>query len=243
MSQFLSKRVSNYELFFDLAVVLAIGQLTSAIHLNHIGLQEVLAFITTNIIIFNIWHNEVLYFNKYGDSRLQDIYTIIALMFIVGNISLNFSLNIKGYYAGNPQLMLFNFLLMLAYAFIALKYFLKGKKLGFSHNIKLSILSQLSYSLPLAGLALGLLSLNIWTALIYLLPNLPSYLQQKILQSSAGQLPAYRWTSAFGNSFNLWRIRYCYYQNLSFKRSAFNWIHALFWNGNTFCFFIWDKLF
>lgn len=61
MSQFLSKRVSNYELFFDLAVVLAIGQLTSAIHLNHIGLQEVLAFITTNIIIFNIWHNEVLY--------------------------------------------------------------------------------------------------------------------------------------------------------------------------------------
>ncbi|MCB4986093.1 low temperature requirement protein A, partial [Streptococcus mutans] len=55
MSQFLSKRVSNYELFFDLAVVLAIGQLTSAIHLNHIGLQEVLAFITTNIIIFNIW--------------------------------------------------------------------------------------------------------------------------------------------------------------------------------------------
>ena len=96
MSQFLSKRVSNYELFFDLAVVLAIGQLTSAIHLNHIGLQEVLAFITTNIIIFNIWHNEVLYFNKYGDYRLQDIYTIIALMFIVGNISLNFSLNIKG---------------------------------------------------------------------------------------------------------------------------------------------------
>lgn len=93
-------------------------------------------------------------------------------MFIVGNISLNFSLNIKGYYAGNPQLMLFNFLLMLAYAFIALQYFLKGKKLGFSHNIKLSILSQLSYSLPLAGLALGLLPLNIWTALIYLLPNL-----------------------------------------------------------------------
>lgn len=189
MSQFLSKRVSNYELFFDLAVVLAIGQLTSAIHLNHIGLQEVLAFITTNIIIFNIWHNEVLYFNKYGDSRLQDIYTIIALMFIVGNISLNFSLNIKGYYAGNPQLMLFNFLLMLAYAFIALQYFLKGKKLGFSHNIKLSILSQLSYSLPLAGLALGLLPLNIWTALIYLLPNLLPIFSRKFYNHQLVNFP------------------------------------------------------
>lgn len=168
---------------------MAIGQLTSAIHLNHIGLQEVLAFITTNIIIFNIWHNEVLYFNKYGDSRLQDIYTIIALMFIVGNISLNFSLNIKGYYAGNPQLMLFNFLLMLAYAFIALQYFLKGKKLGFSHNIKLSILSQLSYSLPLAGLALGLLPLNIWTALIYLLPNLLPIFSRKFYNHQLVNFP------------------------------------------------------
>ena len=74
---------------------------------------------------------------------------------------------------------------MLAYAFIALQYFLKGKKLGFSHNIKLSILSQLSYSLPLAT--------SQYLDGSYLSPaQSSSYLQQKILQSSAAQLPAYR---------------------------------------------------
>lgn len=176
MSQFLAKRVSNYELFFDLAVVLALGQLTSAIHLNHIGLWEIIAFITTNIIIFNIWHNEVFYFNKYGDSRLIDIYTVIALMFVVGNIALNFNLDLSQYHAGSPKAMLFNLLLMMAYAIIALQYFLKGRKLGFTHNIKLDIATQLLYSLSLTGFALGLLPINGWTILVYLLPNiLPVY--------------------------------------------------------------------
>ena len=32
MSKIVSKRVSNYELFFDLSFVLAISQMTSAIH-------------------------------------------------------------------------------------------------------------------------------------------------------------------------------------------------------------------
>lgn len=55
MPKILSKRVSNYELFFDLAVVLAIGQLTSAMHISHIGGMEIFAFIMANIILFNIW--------------------------------------------------------------------------------------------------------------------------------------------------------------------------------------------
>lgn len=54
MPKILSKRVSNYELFFDLAVVLAIGQLTSAMHISHIGGMEIFAFIMANIILFNV---------------------------------------------------------------------------------------------------------------------------------------------------------------------------------------------
>ena len=50
MPKILSKRVSNYELFFDLAVVLAIGQLTSAMHISEIGGMEIFAFIMANII-------------------------------------------------------------------------------------------------------------------------------------------------------------------------------------------------
>ncbi|MCW8485425.1 hypothetical protein OQG76_01305 [Streptococcus macedonicus] len=41
MPEFLAKRVSNYELFFDLAFVLGISQLISSIHLSHVGVQEI----------------------------------------------------------------------------------------------------------------------------------------------------------------------------------------------------------
>lgn len=189
MPKFLSKRVSNYELFFDLAVVLAIGQLTSAMHISHIGGMEIFAFIMANIILFNVWINEVFYFNKYGDSRIHDIYTIIALMFVIGNIALNFDVDFDHFYAGSSVVRIFNLLLMAAYAIIALQYFLKGRKLGFSQDIKLSMWTQIIFALAPAGFALGLIPVNLWTMGLYLIPNLLPLLTQRYFDHRSVNFP------------------------------------------------------
>ncbi len=73
MSKIVSKRVSNYELFFDLSFVLAISQMTSAVHIEPLNWQQIVAFITINIVMISIWNNEAYYYNKYGDSRMIDI--------------------------------------------------------------------------------------------------------------------------------------------------------------------------
>ncbi|WP_267471753.1 hypothetical protein [Streptococcus macedonicus] len=36
---------------------------------------------------------EVFYYNKYGDSRRIDIFSVIVLMFVVGNLALTFDMN------------------------------------------------------------------------------------------------------------------------------------------------------
>lgn len=172
MAQTLAKRVSNYELFFDLAIVLAIGQLTESIHLSHIGVYEILSFIVTNIILFNVWINEVLYFNRYGDSRVHDIYTVSALMFVLGNIALNFNMDFKSYSTGNLNEKIFNTLLISSYAIIILQYYFKGKKVGFTKDIKISLLVPTIYIATLLPLAFGIIPVNILTIVIYLLPNI-----------------------------------------------------------------------
>ncbi|SUN60558.1 hypothetical protein [Streptococcus macedonicus] len=69
---------------------------------------------------------EVFYYNKYGDSRRIDIFSVIVLMFVVGNLALTFDMNMVHLYAGHPTVIIFNWLLILAYAIIALQYFSKG---------------------------------------------------------------------------------------------------------------------
>lgn len=115
-----AKRVSNYELFFDLALVLAIGQLTSAIHVDQIGWEEVVTFVLSNLILSVVWINEVFYYEKYGDSRRIDIFTVIALMFFLGNLALNFNYSsvATSLVAGSPNVMVFNSLLIASYLVI-----------------------------------------------------------------------------------------------------------------------------
>lgn len=109
MSEIIAKRVSNYELFYDLVFVLATSSLTGLLHGDHIGLREILTFITANLIIMTLWINETIYLNKYGERDLLDIFTIIASMFVVGQLSLNFSHDFKAtgptlYYLFDPVL-------------------------------------------------------------------------------------------------------------------------------------------
>lgn len=170
MTKHLAKRVSNYELFFDLAVVLAIGQLTTAIHIDTINVSNVLFFLGGSIILLNIWNFEAIYYNKYGDSRRADIYTVILLMMWLGNLALayNFDINVLTKDPGNT--VIFNSMLVLAYATIAAQYFFKGKKLGFSQDIKSNIILQIIYLVPLVPVALGLLPYSHWVLAYSVLP-------------------------------------------------------------------------
>lgn len=174
MSTHKSKRVSNYELFFDLAVVLAIGQLTSAIHIASIGFNEVFSFLSGAVIILSIWNNEAFYYNKYGDSRRDDIYTIIALMLWIGNLALSFNFDINFLRENPSNLIIFNTMLILSYATIALQYYLKGRQLGFSQHIKFRIILQFIYLLPLVPLATGLVPApyNNYVLLVVFIPFL-----------------------------------------------------------------------
>lgn len=170
MIKHLAKRVSNYELFFDLAVVLAISQLTSAIHVASIGFNEIFSFLAACVIILNIWNNEALYYNKYGDSRRDDIYTIIALMLWIGNLALTFNFDIAYLQAHPRNAQIFNSLLILCYGTIGLQYYLKGRVLGFTSNIKTNIVLQLIYLLPLIPVAVGIFPYNHLVLSFYFLP-------------------------------------------------------------------------
>ena len=139
MSKIVSKRVSNYELFFDLSFVLAISQMTSAIHIEPLNWQQIVAFITINIVMISIWSNEAYYYNKYGDSRMIDIYSVIFLMLWVGNLALNINFDLDILANNQLTVIAFNCFLILAYPTIALQYYLKGLKLGFNRVMKFHI--------------------------------------------------------------------------------------------------------
>ena len=170
MSQHKAKRVSNYELFFDLAVVLAIGQLTSAIHLDHLGFSEILSFAAAGVIMLNIWNNEAIYYNKYGDSRRIDIYSVIALMLWMGNLALSYNFDVHYLSQHYSNVLVFNLMLILSYATIALQYYLKGRVIGFTRDIKVSMTLLLIYILPLIPIALGILRYSNWAVVLYFLP-------------------------------------------------------------------------
>ncbi|VUW95285.1 Bacterial low temperature requirement A protein (LtrA) [Streptococcus constellatus] len=170
MSQHKSKRVSNYELFFDLAFVIAISQLTSAIHVSTVGFNEILSFIAGSIIMLNIWNNEAFYYNKYGDSRRGDIFTIIILMLLVGNLALNYNFDIERLRQDYSSVIAFNIFLALVYGVIAIQYYLKGRALGFNKDIKLSIVLLGIYILSVLPVAMGLIPYSHFILPFYLLP-------------------------------------------------------------------------
>ncbi|MGT2929676.1 low temperature requirement protein A [Streptococcus dentasini] len=162
------KRVSNYELFFDLAMVFAIGQLTSAIHLEHITWLEIFSFILASITMWVIWINEVFYYEKYGDSRRIDVFSVIALMFFLGNLA--FELNMDSRQWLETGASYFNWLLIACYVVILIQYYLKGRHLGFNRDMKVSMGLLCIYILSVLPFAFGLFSGNIWVVAIYFLP-------------------------------------------------------------------------
>lgn len=90
------KKVSNYELFFDLVFVLATSQLVGILHSTpeHIvNLQGILAFFVATISIWSVWLMENSYLNRYSRRDTNDIYTIIAAALVIGNMVTLFTAN------------------------------------------------------------------------------------------------------------------------------------------------------
>lgn len=187
MSKIIAKRVSNYELFYDLVFVLATSSLTGLLHGDHIGFKEIATFITANLIIMTLWINETIYLNKYGERDRLDIYTIVASMFVAGQLSLNFSNDFE------QTALPFNIFLALSYVLISLQYYLRGRKIGFTDDIKNSIYLYGSFILVFL-LSIVAILLNIWAydekvLLIFYIPFVISYLFKDKLSHDAMNFP------------------------------------------------------
>ena len=130
------KKVSNYELFFDLVFVLATSQLVGILHSTpeHIvSLQEILAFFVATISVWSVWLMETSYLNRYSRRDTNDIYTIIAAALVIGNMVTLFTANWRlGVVNFNgiaiPVYIYYNLLMIVVLGIIILQYLLHIRK-------------------------------------------------------------------------------------------------------------------
>ena len=130
------KKVSNYELFFDLVFVLATSQLVGILHSTpeHIvNLQGILAFFVATISVWSVWLMENSYLNRYSRRDANDIYTIIAAALVIGNMVTLFTANWRlGIVNFNgiaiPVYIYYNLLMIVVLGIIIMQYLLHIRK-------------------------------------------------------------------------------------------------------------------
>ena len=137
MPTIVAKRVSNYELFYDFVFVFvfATSRLTTMLHQDHLTFGVFLNFIISSILVLFIWMQQTFYLNKYGERDRLDIYTNIAAMCVIGNFA---SIIGKLNYT-TVDVLVYNGLLILAYALIVYQYYMRGRQQGFTQDIKVSM--------------------------------------------------------------------------------------------------------
>lgn len=131
-----AKKVSNYELFFDLVFILATSQLVSILHSTpeHIvSLQEILEFFVATIGVWSLWLMENSYLNRYSRRDANDIYTIIAAALVIGNMvtlyTTNWRLGIVNFNGiAIPVYIYYNLLMIVLLGIIILQYLLHIRK-------------------------------------------------------------------------------------------------------------------
>lgn len=133
-----AKKVSNYELFFDLVFVLATNSLVGILHStpDHIvSADGIFTFILSTIGVWTLWSTENIYLNQYSRRDANDVYTIIAAALLIGNMVTLFSsnwrtgmLNFNGFII--PIYWYFNILVILVLGIILLQYRLHIRKYG-----------------------------------------------------------------------------------------------------------------
>lgn len=130
------KKVSNYELFFDLVFILATSQLVSILHSTpeHIvSLQGILEFFVATIGVWSLWLWENSYLNRYSRRDANDIYTIIAAALVIGNMvtlyTTNWRLGIVNFNGiAIPVYIYYNLLMIVLLGIVILQYLLHIRK-------------------------------------------------------------------------------------------------------------------
>ena len=132
-----AKRVSNYELFYDLVFVMATSSMVGMFHHvgehSPIGALDIIQFVVVNISFWSLWFTQNIYMNKYSRRDRNDIYSLILSMLVIGNLAINLHaewrttiLNFNG--LSLPTYFVFNGLLILACAIMLLEYWLHGRR-------------------------------------------------------------------------------------------------------------------
>ena len=124
------KKVSNYELFFDLVFVLATSGLVGILHSTpeHIlSFERILSFVVSTLSIWHVWLLENSYLNRYSKRDKNDVFTIIAAMLVLGNMVSLFSTQLEtGIVSFNgfsiPVYIYYNTLMIITMGIIFLQY-------------------------------------------------------------------------------------------------------------------------
>lgn len=130
------KKVSNYELFFDLVFILATSGVVGILHSTpeHIvSFERILSFVVSTLSIWHIWLLENSYLNRYSKRDANDVFTIIAAMLVLGNMVSLFSANFEtGIISFNgisiPVHIYYNILMIITMGIIFLQYQLHIQK-------------------------------------------------------------------------------------------------------------------
>lgn len=130
------KKVSNYELFFDLVFILATSGVVGILHSTpeHIvSFERILSFVVSTLSIWHIWLLENSYLNRYSKRDANDVFTIIAAMLVLGNMVSLFSKNVEtGIISFNmfsiPVHIYYNILMIITMGIIFLQYQLHIQK-------------------------------------------------------------------------------------------------------------------
>ena len=161
------KRVSNYELFYDLVFVLATSVLTGFLHSSEgVSWYELMQFIIANLSVWCLWFTENVYLNKYSERGPHDVYTIIASMLVIGNMVMGLTLHWREtttslFGIEVPVFIPFNLLLLIAYGIIIMQYYLHCR------NYRISMTKDMKAQIQWI----------LWTMALIALATVTSYMQ------------------------------------------------------------------
>ena len=164
------KKVSNYELFFDLVFILATSGVVGILHSTpeHIvSFERILSFVVSTLSIWHIWLLENSYLNRYSKRDANDVFTIIAAMLVLGNMVSLFSTNVEtGIISFNvfsiPVHIYYNILMIITMGIIFLQYQLHIQKY---HQCTSDMIIQMK------GIVIGIVIVVVSTFIAFFSPD------------------------------------------------------------------------
>lgn len=117
MTKILAKKVSSWELFYDLIFVYAISRLTHMIthlHDGHFSMMVYAEFLIATWAIFQSWVFQTTIINKFSTSKLSDLLGLFINMFAAMYVSLNINTDWSQTFIGfNTGMLMMNGSLLL----------------------------------------------------------------------------------------------------------------------------------